>query len=95
MGCAEKMQHVKILKQLTEIMENKAPLTVANTRISRVDKESTSNDTTAPKVVNSILQILQRKTRANNLTPTIIEKVDDTIDHVEVNDNDNIAVTGG
>ena len=87
------MQHIKILKQLTEIISNMSPPTVSNARTSRVGKSSTSNDTTAPRVVKTIHQIHQHRTRSNTPIPTIFEEVDDTIEHVEANDNDNIEVT--
>ena len=78
-----------MLKQLTRIINNKSPPTVANTQTSRVGKASTSNDTTAPRMVKAIHQIHRCKTRANTPIPTIIEEVD------EVRNNDNIVVTGG
>ena len=53
------------------------------------------NDSTTPRLVKSICQIHQRRTQANTPIPTIIEKVNDTIEHVEVNDNNNIVVMGG
>ena len=57
MGYAEKMQHIKVLKQINKIIDNKAPPTVAKARTSRVGMALTSNDTTALRVVNAIHQI--------------------------------------
>ena len=73
MGFADKMQHIKILKQLTKIIENKAPPTVAKAQTSRVGKSLTSNNNTAPRVVKAISEIHKRKTRANTPLPTSIE----------------------
>ena len=94
-GCADKMQHIKNLKQLTEIMDNKAPPTVANAQTSRLGTVSTSNDNTAPRVVKAICQIHQHRTQANTPIPTITEEFDDTIYPAEVNNKNDIAVPGG
>ncbi len=75
--CNDKVKHIKILQQLTDIIANKPPQRVATRPPPRVDVPSTSNDTTAPRIVRTGKRIHQRRTRSNVPMPTIPE--DDTM----------------
>ena len=75
--CEQKLEYAKILKQLTDILKHRPPQRVAPETPQRVDVPSTSNDTTAPRVVKTTRQVHQRHTRSNTPMETIPEE-DDT-----------------
>ena len=72
--CEQKLKHAKILQQLTAILKNAPPQRVALPALQRVDVPSTSNDTTAPRIVREAPRIHQRHTRRNTPMPAIVEE---------------------
>jgi len=65
------LRHAKVLQKLTAIIANKPPQRVAMQTPQRVDGPSTSNDTTAPRIVRTAKRIHQRKTRSNTPMPAL------------------------
>ncbi|KAL7529996.1 hypothetical protein ACHAXR_003264 [Thalassiosira sp. AJA248-18] len=72
--CEQKLRHAKVLQKLTTILANKPPQRVAMQTPQRVDAPSTSNDTTAPRIVRQSKRIHQRRTRSNFQMPSIPEE---------------------
>ncbi len=77
----DKLQHIKVLKQLTAIINGEAPRVdgqqpprVAAQQPRRVGNPTTSNDTTDPKVIRRAPRIHQRHTRNNAPIETIVEE---------------------
>ena len=69
-----KCRYIKIIKQLTLIMQGGQPLRVDTRQPLRVDElASTLNNTTAPRVVRATNQIHQQKTRSNTPMPEVME----------------------
>ena len=73
----EKIKHAQILKELTAILKNEPVPRVEDKAEPRVGRPSSSNDTTAPKVVRAAKRIHLRRTRRNTPMETIPETAEE------------------
>jgi hypothetical protein len=79
-----KVRHIEILKQLTLIIQGGQSPRVGDSQPPRVARAaSTSNNTTAPRVVRATKQIHQRVTRSNTPMPTIMEVEEPPVEESE------------
>ena len=70
----DKLEHAKIIEQLTEIIANKPLQRVPNGTPQRVATPSTSSNVNAARNIQNKRFIPQRKTRSNTPMPAIIEE---------------------
>ena len=81
LGCADRIQHINYLKFLIEILMNKPK--PADAGASRVSLTSTSNVSTAAKMIKKTRQIHQRTTWSNTPMTTIIKDIDNAFNSHE------------
>ena len=83
----KKLEHIKILQQLTRVLNSHPSPRVGEAPEPRVGAPTSSHDATAPRVLRTQPRIHRRQTRANNPMPPIIEETEDVQQQHEVGED--------